>query len=86
MADRRASPLVTAKIHLPPRRAELLRRHRLVDQLYAHIDKQLFLITAPAGYGKTSLLVDFAHEADFAVAWYALDEFDNAPHTFLAYL
>jgi ATP/maltotriose-dependent transcriptional regulator MalT len=55
-------------------------------QYNAQIEKQLFLISAPAGYGKTSLLVDWAHDADFPVAWYALDEFDNTPHTFLAYL
>ncbi len=84
--DRQASPLVLAKTHLPPRRADILRRPRLVDQLYAHIEKQLFLVSAPAGYGKTSLLLDFAHDAEFPVAWYALDEFDNAPHIFLEYL
>ena len=41
---------------------------------------------APAGYGKTSLLLDWAHDTDFPVAWYTLDEFDNTPHTFLTYL
>ncbi|MBI3913021.1 MAG: tetratricopeptide repeat protein [Chloroflexi bacterium] len=80
------SPLIIAKTHLPPRRDELLRRPRLLDTLHTALDAQIFFITAPAGYGKTSLLIDFAHEADFPVAWYALDEFDNAPHTFLRYL
>ncbi|MBI3537606.1 MAG: tetratricopeptide repeat protein [Chloroflexi bacterium] len=81
-----SSPLIIAKTHLPPRRDEWLRRPRLLDILHTAIDAQIFFITAPAGYGKTSLLIDFAHEADFPVAWYALDEFDNAPHTFLRYL
>lgn len=85
-ADQQVSPLVIAKTRVPPRRSELLRRPRLVDALYAQIEKQLFLISAPAGYGKTSLLIDFANDADFPVAWYALDEFDNTPHTFLEYL
>jgi ATP/maltotriose-dependent transcriptional regulator MalT/two-component SAPR family response regulator len=80
------SALSLAKTSLPPRRTTLLHRPRLVDELYKHRAKQLFLISAPAGYGKTSLALDFAHRADFPVAWYALDEFDNKPHTFLAYL
>src|SRR5574341_575312 len=84
--ERQVSPLVIAKTRVPPRRNELLRRPRLVDALYAQIEKQLFLISAPSGYGKTSLLIDFANDADFPVAWYALDEFDNAPQTFLEYL
>ncbi len=84
--ERPISPLVMAKTRVPPRRNELLRRPRLVDALYSQIEKQLFLISAPAGYGKTSLLIDFANDADFPIAWYALDEFDNAPQTFLEYL
>ena len=43
-------------------------------------------MVAPAGYGKTSLLLDWAHAADCPVAWYTLDEFDNSPPTFLTYL
>lgn len=64
----------------------MLRRPRLIDHLHARIDRQLVAIVAPAGYGKTSLLLDWAHDADFPVAWYTLDEFDNSPHTFLTYL
>ncbi|MBI5304132.1 MAG: tetratricopeptide repeat protein [Chloroflexi bacterium] len=83
---RRTSSLAIAKTRLPQRRRELLRRPRLIDHLHAQVDKQVFLISAPAGYGKTSLLVDWAHEVDFPVAWLTLDEFDNTPHVFLAYL
>ena len=86
MSNPQATPLIIAKTRLPPRRTELLRRPRLLDHVYAHVEKQLFVITAPAGYGKTTVLLDFAHEADFPVAWYALDEFDNSPHTFVQYL
>ncbi len=82
----RTSALAISKIHLPPRRNGLLRRPRLIDHLHAQIERQLVAIVAPAGYGKTSLLLDWAHDADFPVAWYTLDEFDNSPHTFLTYL
>ena len=76
-----------SKVNLPVRRPAIVRRERLIDHLSGSVQEcRVTLINAPAGYGKTSLLIDFAHEADFPVAWYALDEFDNAPHTFLAYL
>ncbi|MBI5033018.1 MAG: tetratricopeptide repeat protein, partial [Chloroflexi bacterium] len=84
-AHRSTAPAIS-KIHLPPRRNGLLRRPRLIDHLHAQIERQLVAIVAPAGYGKTSLLLDWAHDADFPVAWYMLDEFDNSPHTFLTYL
>src|SRR5205823_13299670 len=86
MSNPQQATLVITKTRLPPRRPELLRRARLLDHVYAHVEQQLFVITAPASYGKTTVLLDFAHEADFPVAWYALDEFDNSPHTFLQYL
>jgi LuxR family maltose regulon positive regulatory protein len=82
----RSSALAISKIHLPPRRNGLLRRPRLIDHLHSQIERQLVVMVAPAGYGKTSLLLDWAHAADCPVAWYTLDEFDNAPHTFLTYL
>ena len=82
----RSAALAISKIHLPPRRNGLLQRPRLIDYLHSQIDRQLVAIFAPSGYGKTSLLLDWAHSADFPVAWYTLDEFDNTPHTFLTYL
>ncbi|MBI5031866.1 MAG: tetratricopeptide repeat protein [Chloroflexi bacterium] len=82
----RSTALAISKIHLPPRRNGLLRRPRLIDHIHSQIDRQLVTIYAPSGYGKTSLLLDWAHDADFPVAWYTLDEFDNTPHTFLTYL
>ena len=82
----RSSTLALSKIHLPPHREGLLRRPRLIDHLHSQIDRQLVVIVAPPGYGKTSLLLDWAHDADFPVAWYTLDAFDNTPHTFLTYL
>ena len=79
-------PIITAKLLLPTRSPDLLRRSRLVDFLHANIDRKLIVVAAPAGYGKTSLLVDFLHEVDAAVCWYSLDPYDADPRVFLDHL
>ncbi len=82
----RPAPLIITKILCPRRRDDLLYRPRLVDFIHAHIDRKLILISAPAGYGKTSLLIDYAHNTDLPVCWYTLDENDSDPRVFLEYL
>ena len=79
------SPVIT-KILVPSKRAHLLHRPRLVDFLHANIERKLLLVSASAGYGKTSLLIDFAHETTLPVCWYALDASDADPKIFLQYL
>ncbi|HZD11384.1 MAG TPA: tetratricopeptide repeat protein [Candidatus Binatia bacterium] len=79
--------LVTrTKVVTPGRRSDLLSRPRLLNLLQRLIDYKLIVISAPAGYGKTSLLVDFAREADLPVCWYALDHLDQNPQRFVAHL
>lgn len=80
------APMIVTKILRPRRRDDLLHRRRLVDALHAHIDRKLIILSAPAGYGKTSLLIDFAHDTDLPVCWYSLDGSDSDPRAFLEYL
>jgi ATP/maltotriose-dependent transcriptional regulator MalT/DNA-binding SARP family transcriptional activator len=69
---------------IAPRRAQgTLWRHRLVDFLHQHVDCRLQVISAGAGYGKTTLLVDFAQDVEIPVCWYSLDKFDSDPKVFL---
>jgi LuxR family maltose regulon positive regulatory protein len=79
-------PLIRSKIQVPRRRPDLLARPRLVNLLHVHLDRRLTLISAPAGYGKTTLLTELAHDIDLPVCWYTLDPFDLDVRVFIEYL
>jgi ATP/maltotriose-dependent transcriptional regulator MalT/two-component SAPR family response regulator len=75
-----------SKVRLPVRRPAIIRRQRLIDQLSGALEQRITLISAPAGYGKTTLLLDFAQAAGDSICWYALDERDRDLNTFLSYM
>lgn len=79
-------PPISRKVQVPDRSTTLLRRERLVGFLHSNINHKLVLISAGAGYGKTSLLIDYAHDAELPVCWYTLDSGDNHVLTFIEYL
>jgi DNA-binding SARP family transcriptional activator len=81
-----AVSIIPTKIIIPKRAPGVIRRARLLDYLHENLGRKLMLVTAPAGYGKTTLLVDFAGDVDLPACWYTLDEGDRDPTTFLAYL
>jgi LuxR family maltose regulon positive regulatory protein len=79
-------PVTRTKIVLPRRRADLLTRQRLIDLMVELTDYKLIILAAPAGYGKTSMLVDFASQTNMPVCWYALDTLDREPLRFITHL
>jgi LuxR family maltose regulon positive regulatory protein len=80
------SILLRTKFLVPRSRPDLLPRPRLLDWLEANSDKRLILLSAPAGYGKTTLLVDFINASHRPFAWYQFDAQDSDPTVFLTYL
>ena len=83
------STILTTKLHVPPLRSGHVSRPRLVSQLSPGPDGRITLVSAPAGYGKTTLVVEWlaeSHAAAPQVAWLSLDEHDNDPVRFLTHL
>lgn len=81
-------PLLRAKLALPPPQAMTLSRPRLLEMMSEALKHPLTLLCAPAGFGKSTLLSAWAHEAVDrpSVAWLGLDEDDNDPARFFDYL
>jgi len=80
------APLLTTKLGVPPLRRQTVPRPRLVERLNRGLQGKLTLISAPAGFGKSTLLRDWVATCDRPVAWLSLDGGDNDPVRFLAYL
>jgi LuxR family maltose regulon positive regulatory protein len=78
--------LLSTKLNVPPTRRSLVSRPRLLEQLNKGLDGKLILISAPAGFGKTTLLAEWAAQIPIPAAWISLDEGDNDLERFLSYL
>ncbi|TPG18419.1 LuxR C-terminal-related transcriptional regulator [Pedococcus bigeumensis] len=76
------------KIHVPVPRRDLVPRTRLAQELGTPDSPRLVLVSAPAGFGKTTLLSQWlaTGDSDRRVAWLSLDEADNDPHRFIEHL
>ena len=88
--------ILVTKLFIPPRRPELVTRPRLTERLDQGLQRKLSLISAPAGFGKTTLVSEWVHHLqsqaskdnhnECCIAWLSLDEGDNDPARFLSYL
>jgi LuxR family maltose regulon positive regulatory protein len=86
-----AYPLLQTKLHIPPVRPELVSRPRLIERLNAGRNSKLTLISAPAGFGKTTLVAEWVHSLSEAgtldgIAWLSPDGNDNDLARFLVYV
>jgi LuxR family transcriptional regulator, maltose regulon positive regulatory protein len=81
-----ADPLLRTKLHLPFTRPDLVSRPRLQARILEGLRGPLTLITAPAGFGKTTLVASCIAAFQMPVAWLSLDKDDNQTGRFLSYL
>ncbi|MBI9045495.1 MAG: NACHT domain-containing protein [Anaerolineaceae bacterium] len=92
-----SSPVLVTKLFIPAARLELVSRPHLIKQLNRGLHRKLTLISAPAGFGKTTLVTDWVQShwlqsqgddasSPFLVGWLSLDECDNDVVRFLTYL
>jgi len=83
-----AHPILQTKLYVPPIRPDLVSRPRLIERLNAGLPagRKLTLISASAGFGKTTLVSEWVTGCQRPVAWLSLDEGDNDPTRFLTYL
>ncbi len=86
------TPILATKLYIPPLRKNVVSRPRLIERLNEGLCRdqgfgpQLTLISAPAGFGKTTLVSEWAAGCDRRIAWLSLEEGDSDPARFLTYL
>jgi len=80
-------PILKTKLVIPPSRPELVQRQRLIEKLNTGLSRKLTILSAPAGFGKTTLLSSWAAQLESSqVSWVSIDQEDNSFSRFLTYL
>ena len=80
------TPVLATKLYVPPPRSKAVIRRRLIERMNEGIQRKLTLISASAGFGKTTLVSEWVAGCSRPVAWLSLDEGDNDITRFLSYL
>ena len=78
-------PLIRTKLHRPPIDRGHIHRLNLLERLNRHRHRPLTLVSAPAGYGKSTLISCWLENCDRPSAWLSLDKNDNDLRIFLSY-
>jgi LuxR family maltose regulon positive regulatory protein len=78
--------ILKAKLYVPRCRPNAVSRPRLRERLNEGTRRELTIVSAPAGFGKTTLLADWSQRSELPVAWISLDERDDDPVRFFVYL
>ncbi|WEK54970.1 MAG: LuxR C-terminal-related transcriptional regulator [Candidatus Cohnella colombiensis] len=79
-------PILSTKLYIPLLRTRVVQRPRLIERLNEGLDRKLTLISASAGFGKTTLVSEWVTGCDRPVAWLSLDEGDDDFTRFLTHL
>src|SRR5215831_15241440 len=78
--------ILATKLYIPPLRPNIVSRPRLLERLNEGLHRKLTLISAPAGFGKTTLVSEWLGGCRRPAAWLSLDEGDSDPTRFLTYV
>ncbi len=81
-----STPILATKLYIPPPRSKIVLRPRLIERMNEGLQRKLTLISASAGFGKTTLVSEWVAVCERPVAWLSLDEGDTDPTQFLIYL
>src|SRR4030065_646323 len=81
-----STQILATKLYTPPPRPKVVLRPHLIERLNEGMHRKLTLISAPAGFGKTTLVSEWIAGCGRTVTWLSLDEGDNDPTRFLTYL
>jgi len=81
-----STTILATKLYIPSPRPKVVLRERLIALLNEGLHSKLTLISAPAGFGKTTLVSQWIRDCKLPVAWLSLDEGDNDPIRFMTYL
>ena len=80
------APILATKLYIPPHRANAVLRPRLTALMNEGMTRKLTLISAPPGFGKTTLVSEWIAATERPAAWLSMDEGDNDPTRFLSHL
>jgi LuxR family maltose regulon positive regulatory protein len=78
--------ILATKLHIPSQRSKHVLRSRLIERLDEGAQRKLTLVSAPAGFGKTTVVSEWIANSKRPAAWLSLDEDDNDLARFLTYL
>lgn len=78
--------MLLTKLHIPSPGKQLVQRSQLFEKLNEGLNRKLILISAPAGFGKTTVLSEWIHHNNIPAAWFSIDSQENDTDVFLGYV
>ena len=78
--------MLLTKLHIPTPVQNLVYRRSLISKLNEGLKRKLILVSAPAGYGKTTMVTQWIKKNNISTAWFSIDTRDNVPYDFFTFL
>ena len=78
--------MLLTKLHIPQPKENVVHRSGLFEKLNEGLNRKLILVSATAGYGKTTLVSDWLNQIKIPTGWYSADDRDNDPYEFLTFI